>query len=79
MSEEEANRLRASNQLLDSNNKILAQRLKNKDKEIKLANDLYLKQKSKLSEIYRVVSSKKINENNYTDLVEWIKKYIMEN
>lgn len=79
MSEEEANRLRASNQLLDSNNRILAQRLKDKDKEIKLANDLYLKQKSKLSEIYRVVSSKKINENNYTDLIEWIKKYIMEN
>ena len=43
MNEEEANKLRARNQLLDSNNRILAQKLKDKDKEIKTINNLYLK------------------------------------
>ena len=62
MNEEEANKLRARNQLLDSNNRILAQKLKDKDKEIKTINNLYLKEKDKLSKIYEVVSSNKINE-----------------
>lgn len=78
MNEEEANKLRARNQLLDSNNRILAQKLKDKDKEIKTINNLYLKEKAKLSEIYRVVSSSKINEENYTKMIDWIKKVIKE-
>ena len=78
MNEEEANKLRARNQLLDSNNRILVQKLKDKDKEIKTINNLYLKEKAKLSEIYRVVSSSKINEENYTKMIDWIKKVIKE-
>ena len=74
--EEKINKLRTSNQLLDSNNRILAQKLKDKDKEIKTINNLYLKEKSKLSEIYRVVSSSKINEENYTKMIDWIKETI---
>ena len=76
MNEEEANKLRARNQLLDSNNRILVQKLKDKDKEIKTINNLYLKEKAKLSEIYRVVSSSKINEENYTKMIDWIKETI---
>lgn len=68
--EEKINKLRTSNQLLDSNNRILAQKLKDKDKEIKTINNLYLKEKAKLSEIYRVVSSSKINEENYTKMID---------
>lgn len=76
MNEEEASKLRARNQLLDSNNRILAQKLKDKDKDIKTINNLYQKEKSKLNEIYRVVSSSKINESNYTKLIDWIKETI---
>ena len=72
MNEEEANKLRARNQLLDSNNRILAQKLKDKDKEIKTINNLYLKEKDKLSKIYEVVSSNKINETNYMKMTDWI-------
>lgn len=78
MNEEEANKLRARNQLLDSNNRILVQKLKDKDKEIKTINNLYLKEKDKLSKIYEVVSSNKINETNYMKMTDWIKKVIKE-
>ena len=74
--DEKISKLTARNQLLDSNNRILAQKLKDKDKEIKTINNLYLKEKAKLSEIYRVVSSSKINEENYTKMIDWIKKEI---
>lgn len=74
--DEKISKLTARNQLLDSNNRILAQKLKDKDKEIKIINNLYLKEKAKLSEIYRVVSSSKINEENYTKMVDWIKETI---
>ena len=60
--DEKISKLTARNQLLDSNNRILAQKLKDKDKEIKTINNLYLKEKAKLSEIYRVVYSSKIKE-----------------
>lgn len=76
--DEKISKLTARNQLLDSNNIILAQKLKDKDKEIKTINNLYLKEKAKLSEIYRVVSSSKINEENYTKMIDWIKKVIKE-
>ena len=76
--DEKISKLTARNQLLDSNNRILAQKLKDKDKEIKTINNLYLKEKAKLSEIYRVVSSSKINEENYTKMIDWIKKVITE-
>lgn len=78
MNEEEVNKLRTRNQLLDSNNRILVQKLKDKDKEIKTINNLYLKEKDKLNEIYRVVSSNKINEENYMKMTDWIKKVIKE-
>lgn len=74
--DEKISKLIARNQLLDSNNRILAQKLKDKDKEIKTINNLYLKEKAKLSEIYRVVSSSKINEENYTKMIDWIKETI---
>lgn len=76
--DEKISKLTARNQLLDSNNRILAEKLKDKDKEIKTINNLYLKEKAKLSEIYRVVSSSKINEENYTKMIDWIKKVIKE-
>ena len=78
MNEEEVSKLRTRNQLLDSNNRILVQKLKDKDKDIKAINDLYKKEKNKLSKIYEVVSSNKINETNYMKMTDWIKKVIKE-
>lgn len=74
--DEKISKLTARNQLLDSNNRILAQKLKDKDKDIKTINSLYLKEKSKLNEIFRVVSSNKINETNYMKMINWIKDFI---
>ena len=65
--DEKISKLTARNQLLDSNNRILVQKLKDKDKEIKTINNLYLKEK---------VSSSKINEKNYTKMIDWIKETI---
>lgn len=76
--DEKISKLTARNQLLDSNNRILAQKLKDKDKEIKTINNLYLKEKSKLTKIYEVVSSNKINETNYMKMTDWIRKVIKE-
>ena len=76
--DEKISKLTARNQLLDSNNRILAQKFKDKDKEVKIINNLYLKEKSKLAKIYEVVSSNKINETNYMKMTDWIKKVIKE-
>lgn len=78
MIEEEFNKLRTRSQLAEDNNRILAQKLKDKDKYIKTISNLYQKEKFKLSEIYRVVSSNKINETNYMKMIDWIKKVIKE-
>ena len=78
MIEEEMNKLRTRSQLAEDNNRILAQKLKDKDKYIKTINALFQKEKSKLGEIYKVVSSNKINETNYMKMIDWIKKVIKE-
>lgn len=78
MSEEEINKLRTRLQLAEDSNRILVQRLKDKEKDMKLINNLYLKEKEKINKIYNVVSSNKITEENYLKMVEWIKSVIKE-
>lgn len=78
MSEEEINKLRTRLQLAEDSNRILVQKLKDKDKDMKLINNLYLKEKEKINKIYNVVSSNKITEENYLKMVEWIKSVIKE-
>lgn len=78
MSEEEINKLRTRLQLAEDSNRILVQKLKDKEKDMKLINNLYLKEKEKINKIYNVVSSNKITEENYLKMVEWIKSVIKE-
>lgn len=78
MSEEEINKLRTRLQLAEDSNRILVQKLKDKEKDMKLINNLYLKEKEKINKIYNVVSSNKITEKNYLKMVEWIKSVIKE-
>ena len=78
MSEEEINKLRTRLQLAEDSNRILVQKLKDKEKDMKLINNLYLKEKEKINKICNVVSSNKITEENYLKMVEWIKSVIKE-
>lgn len=78
MSEEEVNKLIAKNQELDGNNRILVNKLKEKELQKNELSNLYQKEKNKLFKIYEVVNSSKINETNYLKMLDWIKKLIKE-
>ena len=76
---DEISKLRTRVMLAEDSNKILVKEKKEKEAEIKRYAELYQKKASKLNEIYRVANSNKINAENYTQFVDWIKRYIMEN
>lgn len=72
--EQENNKLIAKNQMLESDNKILAQRLKEKSNELDIVNNLYKKEKEKVNKIYNVLSQNKVNESNYLKAIDWVMK-----
>lgn len=78
MSEEEVIKLRTRLQLAEDSNKILVQKLKNKDKHLKTINNLYLNEKKKVNTIYTALTTRNVDENNYKKAVEWIIKIIEE-
>lgn len=78
MSEEEVIKLRTRLQLAEDSNKILVQKLKNKDKDLKAINNLYLNEKKKVNTIYTALTTRNVDENNYKKAVEWIIKIIEE-
>ena len=78
MSEEEIIKLRTRLQLAEDNNKILVQKLKNKDKDLKTINNLYLNEKKKVNTIYTALTTRNVDENNYKKAIEWIIKIIEE-
>lgn len=78
MSEEEIIKLRTRLQLAEDSNKILVQKLKNKDKDLKTINNLYLNEKKKVNTIYTALTTRNIDENNYKKAIEWIIKIIEE-
>lgn len=78
MSEEEVIKLRTRLQLTEDSNKILVQKLKNKDKDLKTINNLYLNEKKKVNTIYTALTTRNVDENNYKKAVEWIIKIIEE-
>lgn len=78
MSEEEVIKLRTRLQLAEDGNKILVQKLKNKDKDLKTINNLYLNEKKKVNTIYTALTTRNVDENNYKKAVEWIIKIIEE-
>lgn len=72
--EQENNKLIAKNQMLESDNKILAQRLKEKNNDLDIVNTLYKKEKEKVNKIYNVLSQNKVNESNYLKAIDWVMK-----
>lgn len=78
MSEEEIIKLRTRLQLAEDSNKILVQKLKNKDKDLKAINNLYLNEKKKVNTIYTALTTRNVDENNYKKAIEWIIKIIEE-
>lgn len=78
MSEEEIIKLRTRLQLAEDSNKILVQKLKNKEKDLKMINNLYLNEKKKVNTIYTALTTRKVDENNYKKAIEWIIKIIEE-
>lgn len=78
MSEEEINKLKIRLQLAEDNNKILNQRLKERDKDLKILNNLYQKEKKKINTIYSAITTQIINEQNYMKAINWIIKTIEE-
>lgn len=78
MNEEELNKLRTRLQLAEDSNKILVQKLKDKDKDIKLLNSLYLKEKKKINTIYSAITTRTIDDTNYQKAVDWIIRTIKE-
>lgn len=78
MSEEEIIKLRTRLQLAEDSNKILVQKLKNKEKDLKMINNLYLNEKKKANTIYTALTTRNVDENNYKKAIEWIIKIIEE-
>lgn len=78
MSEEETIKLRTRLQLAEDSNRILVQKLKNKEKDLKMINNLYLNEKKKVNTIYTALTTRNVDENNYKKAIEWIIKIIEE-
>ena len=78
MSEEEIIKLRTRLQLAEDSNKILVQKLKNKEKDLKMINNLYLNEKKKVNTIYTALTTRNVDENIYKKAIEWIIKIIEE-
>lgn len=76
---DEISKLRTRVMLAEDSNKILVREKKEKDLTIKKYADLYQEKANKLNEIYRVANSNKITAENYTQFIDWIKRYIMGN
>jgi len=76
---DEISKLRTRVMLAEDSNKILVKEKKEKDLTIKKYADLYQEKANKLNEIYRVANSNKITAENYTQFIDWIKRYIMGN
>lgn len=78
MTEEEKNKLVTNNQLLKSDNRILAEQIKKKDKDISLVRKELQKKQAKINRIYRITSSDKVTKENYYKAMEYINKIIKE-
>lgn len=78
MNEEEISKLRVRMQLAEDNNKILVNKLKEKEKNLKTLNELYKKEKKKNETIYMAITTRNIDGSNYQKAIDWIIKIIEE-
>lgn len=76
MDEEKIEKLVLKNKLLESDNNLLIQKLKEKNKEIKTVRDLYAKEYKKINAIKDIINNQNITFNNYEKIIDLIKEII---
>lgn len=72
MDEIYVNKLNARIQTLESSNRLLTERLKEQNKEIKLINNLYQKEKAKVSKALNILGAYTIDSSNFIKYINLI-------
>lgn len=73
---EKLEKITLKNKLLESDNSLLVNKLKEKNKELKQIENLYSKEVSKINLIKDTIQTKSINSDNYLNFIEWLKKVL---
>lgn len=76
MDEEKIEKLVLKNKLLESDNNLLIQKLKEKNKEIKTVRDLYAKEYQKINAIKDIINNWNITSDSYEKRIDLIKEVI---
>ena len=76
MDEEKIEKLVLKNKLLESDNNLLIQKLKEKNKEIKTVKDLYAKESEKINAIKDIINNWNITSDNYEKIIDLVKEII---
>lgn len=73
---EKLEKITLKNKLLESDNSLLVNKLKEKNKELKQIENLYSKEVSKINLIKDTIQTKSINSDNYLNFIECLKKVL---
>lgn len=73
---EKLEKITLKNKLLEGDNSLLVNKLKEKNKELKQIENLYSKEVSKINLIKDTIQTKSINSDNYLNFIEWLKKVL---
>ena len=76
MDEEKIEKLVLKNKLLESDNNLLIQKLKEKNKEIKTVRYLYAKEYKKINAIKDIINNWNITSDSYEKRIDLIKEII---
>lgn len=76
MDEEKTEKLVLKNKLLESDNNLLIQKLKEKNKEINTVRNLYAKEYKKINDIKDVINNRNITFDNYEKVIDLVKEII---
>lgn len=76
MDEEKTEKLVLKNKLLESDNNLLIQKLKEKNKEINTVRNLYAKEYKKINDIKDVINNRNITFDNYEKIIDLVKEII---
>ena len=73
---EKLEKITLKNKLLESDNNLLIQKLKEKNKEINTFRNLYAKECKKINDIKDVINNRNITFDNYEKIIDLIKEII---
>lgn len=76
MDEEKIEKLVLKNKLLESDNNLLIQKLKEKNKEINTVRNLYAKEYKKINDIKDIINNRNITFDNYEKVIDLVKEII---